>query len=274
MIPAIALWLAAAPADVVKEIEVRASPGDVWKAWTTSAGARTFFAPEAKIEAKPGGAYEIGDAERCTVVSAEPLKKLQLICQAQATVTIELFPQGKTVKVRLTQIGRKDESAGHAWDVALARLAHRFRRAPIDWKSPWAPVPPEALHFLEGIYVSPDGQQLETWTWSEHGLLGSAREDENGKPVFYELAAVEPQDGEWVMTIRMFKAELAVHPKTEHETARLVLDSLSKDRAVFVTEFGDPVSVEYLRSGDGLDVNVKRGSDEEKHHFKRKDAGH
>lgn len=271
MLPVLALWLAAAPPDVVKEIEVRASPGDVWKAWTTAAGARTFLAPNARIEAKPGGAYEIGDSERCTVVAADPLKKLQLSCQGQSTVTVELLPQGKTVKARLTQTGGKDD---HTWDLALARLAHRFRRAPIDWKNPWSPAPAEALHFLEGIYVSPDGQQLETWTWSEHGLLGSAREDENGKPVFYELAAVEPEDGEWVMAIRMFKAELAVHPKTEHETARLVLDSISKDRAVFVTELGDPVSVEYLRSGDGLDVNVKRGSEEEKHHFKRKDAGH
>jgi uncharacterized protein YndB with AHSA1/START domain len=251
---ALLLVLTAAPADVVKEVEVRASPGEVWKAWTTAEGARTFFAPDAKIEAKVGGAYELyfdpsapagkRGSEGCTVLAAEPLKKLQFSwnfppaipslreAKALTTVTVELLPQGKTVKVRLTQTGWKDEPAWHdgkkyfesAWAVVLARLAHRFRRAPIDWKNAWAPVPAEAVAFLES-----------------------------------DLGKVERDGSEWVLTVR---------------DSHLVLDSIAIDRAVFVNEYGDAVSVEFVRSGDALDVTVKRAGGEEKHHFRRKDAGH
>ncbi|MFI5007592.1 MAG: SRPBCC domain-containing protein, partial [Solirubrobacterales bacterium] len=34
-------------------------PAEVYRLWTTVEGARTFFAPDARIEGKPGGRYEI-----------------------------------------------------------------------------------------------------------------------------------------------------------------------------------------------------------------------
>ncbi|MHC4780015.1 MAG: SRPBCC family protein, partial [Planctomycetota bacterium] len=47
------------PAPICRKVEVPAPIGDVWKAWTTSQGAATFFAPAAIIEAEVGGAYEL-----------------------------------------------------------------------------------------------------------------------------------------------------------------------------------------------------------------------
>src|SRR5262249_3083885 len=45
--------------DLRKEVVVAAPVADVWAAWTTNAGARTFFARGSNIELKRGGAYEI-----------------------------------------------------------------------------------------------------------------------------------------------------------------------------------------------------------------------
>jgi uncharacterized protein YndB with AHSA1/START domain len=267
--------LAAAPADVVKEIDVRASPSDVWKAWTTVDGVKTFFAPAARIDLRPGGAYEIAfdGTAGSTVVAIEPMKKLafgwSIAPHAPTTVTVELLPQGKTTRVRLTQSGSTDEHFERTWGVVLARLAHRFRRGPLDWNHPWSPVSVEALRFLEGNHVSADGLELENWVFSPAGLLGSSREIENGKPVFYELASIEPEDGEWVLTFRMFKVGLSSHPKTEKEAVRLVLDAVEPGRAVFVSEFGEPVRIEYARHADELTVEVKTATHEEKHTFVR-----
>jgi uncharacterized protein YndB with AHSA1/START domain len=40
-------------------VVVRASRGEVWRAWTSIEGAKTFFSQDANIELRPGGAYEI-----------------------------------------------------------------------------------------------------------------------------------------------------------------------------------------------------------------------
>ena len=42
-----------------KTAEIAAPRREVWRAFTTAEGATTFFAPEARIEARPGGAYEL-----------------------------------------------------------------------------------------------------------------------------------------------------------------------------------------------------------------------
>jgi hypothetical protein len=56
----------AADRDLRKEVTVAAAVDDVWTAWTTSEGARTFFAPEANIRLEPGGPYEIPRARRAS----------------------------------------------------------------------------------------------------------------------------------------------------------------------------------------------------------------
>ncbi len=42
-----------------EKITVKAGLDEVWNAWTTTAGIKTFFAPDAKIEAKVDGAFEV-----------------------------------------------------------------------------------------------------------------------------------------------------------------------------------------------------------------------
>ncbi|MDH5265530.1 MAG: SRPBCC domain-containing protein, partial [Betaproteobacteria bacterium] len=61
-----ALLVAALPLAAVAQeraivkISVVAAPLEaVWKAWTTTEGIRTFFAPDARVEPRPGGPFEI-----------------------------------------------------------------------------------------------------------------------------------------------------------------------------------------------------------------------
>jgi uncharacterized protein YndB with AHSA1/START domain len=42
---------------IFKEVDVKAPVAEVWKAWTTRAGVESFFAPEAVVEPRPGGAF-------------------------------------------------------------------------------------------------------------------------------------------------------------------------------------------------------------------------
>lgn len=44
---------------IIGSITIPASIDEVWRAWTTEEGVKTFFAPDCHIELKPGGAYEI-----------------------------------------------------------------------------------------------------------------------------------------------------------------------------------------------------------------------
>ena len=44
---------------LVKRVVVRAPIDAVWKAWTTTQGVQSFFAPGARIEARPGGPFEV-----------------------------------------------------------------------------------------------------------------------------------------------------------------------------------------------------------------------
>ena len=47
------------PLTVHYEFAVKAAPADVWAAWTTDAGLRTFFAPHAQVELKTFGRFDI-----------------------------------------------------------------------------------------------------------------------------------------------------------------------------------------------------------------------
>ena len=44
---------------LVKEVVVKAPVEEVYKAWSTSEGVASFFAPEARIEARPDGPFEV-----------------------------------------------------------------------------------------------------------------------------------------------------------------------------------------------------------------------
>jgi len=63
-LPALALMLGAAGAHAAeraidKTVEVAATLDQTWSAWTTRQGITSFFARDAKIEARVGGAFQI-----------------------------------------------------------------------------------------------------------------------------------------------------------------------------------------------------------------------
>ena len=64
---AVLIWLAlAGPGPAVageraldRQVEIAASLDQAWEAWTTREGVTSFFAPDAKIEPRVGGAFEV-----------------------------------------------------------------------------------------------------------------------------------------------------------------------------------------------------------------------
>jgi uncharacterized protein YndB with AHSA1/START domain len=163
---AIALTLTAPPPDLDKEVTVAASPSDVWRAFTTSEGAATFFAPQANIRLEPGGPYEIlfnpaakpGErgAEGMRVLAFIPERLLAFEWNAppkfpeirngkrNTFVVVELAAAGPgRTRVALhhggfAEGGRWPEVRAYfdpAWDWVLANLVKRFEQGPIDWKA-------------------------------------------------------------------------------------------------------------------------------------------
>ena len=169
---ALSLALAAAsrasavpPTPVKKAVIVAASETDVWAAWTTVEGAKTFLAPGARIDARPGGPYEIWffpeapegsrGCDGCTVISVDAPRRLVFTWSfppsipelrdkgTRARVTVELLPASVagTTLVSLVHDEFPEGEAGAkgrayfetAWDVVLARLQQRFRHGPVDW---------------------------------------------------------------------------------------------------------------------------------------------
>jgi uncharacterized protein YndB with AHSA1/START domain len=147
-----------------KEVVVSAPVADVWKAWTTTEGLKTFFAPGAKVELVIGGPFEIyfnpaapagqRGADDCQVVAFEPMKRLAFTWNAppqfpkvrklHTRVVLEFEPLGeRETRVKFMQDGwgwgEEWDGAynyfGKAWDYVLGNLKKRFAEGPIEWKA-------------------------------------------------------------------------------------------------------------------------------------------
>jgi uncharacterized protein YndB with AHSA1/START domain len=146
---------------IVKEVVVKAAPEAVFKAWSTSEGIATFFAPEAKVEARPDGLFEVymnpyGEpgmrgADNMRVLGIQENRMISFTwnapphlpqARAQRTfVTVRLQPEGAETRVRLTHAGWGDGGEwdqayayfDRAWGNVLANLQKRFVEGPIDW---------------------------------------------------------------------------------------------------------------------------------------------
>jgi len=146
---------------VLKSVVVDAPAEAVYEAFTDVEQVRTFFAPDAKIELREGGAYEmyfIPDApqgsrggEGCTIVELEPPSaiaftwnfppEMPTLRDAHTLVTIRVssFEEGRA-RVDLKQEGFRsgadwDEGREYferSWGVVLDRLQKRFVSGPID----------------------------------------------------------------------------------------------------------------------------------------------
>jgi len=151
---------------IVFEVEVAAPREAVWRAWTTEAGVRSFFAPGAHLDVRPGGAYEIffmpegppgmRGADGMLVLAVQAPAMLSFTwnappslpeARAQMThVVVRLYAlaDGRT-RVRLVHSGwgeggQWDEAFAYftrAWSkMVLPRLRHRFAVGAVDWDAP------------------------------------------------------------------------------------------------------------------------------------------
>ncbi|HEX4942926.1 MAG TPA: SRPBCC domain-containing protein [Usitatibacteraceae bacterium] len=164
----IALYPIAAVAQdrtIVKVASVKAPVGEVWKAWTTREGIRSFFAPDARIEAHPGGPFEVHfnpyakpglkGADDMVFLALQENRMLSFTWNApphlpdvrgqRTSVTVRLKSAGEGLtEVRLTHAGwgdggQWDQSFDYfdkAWGRVLANLEKRFVDGPVDW-APW-----------------------------------------------------------------------------------------------------------------------------------------
>ena len=147
---------------IVKQVVVKAKLDDAWKAWTTSEGIVSFFAPEAKVEARPGGAFHvhINPYAKPGLKGADDMVVLAVQEKAMISFTwnspphlAEVRPHRTSVQVRFRPVsdtetevrlthggwgtgGQWDESFKYfdtAWTRVLANLGKRFAEGPIDW---------------------------------------------------------------------------------------------------------------------------------------------
>lgn len=147
------------------ELVIPANLKDVWEAWTTEAGVKTFFAPDCQVDLKPGGAYEMYFApesqpglrggEGCRILAVQPMTMLSFTWNAPPSlpdvrghythVIIRFIEKAEGTHVTLTHDGwgfggewdRAFDYFNAAWfKVVLPRLKFRFEQCPIDWENP------------------------------------------------------------------------------------------------------------------------------------------
>lgn len=147
---------------ITAEVLIAADVAVVWQAWTTEEGARTFFAPECKIELVPGGAYEmlfdlgapigLQGGEGCVLLAIQPTEMLSFTWNAppnlpsvrnQYTHVIVWFEPGQEgTRISLVHDGwgtggewaQAFEYFERAWKkIVLPRLKYRFDHGPVDW---------------------------------------------------------------------------------------------------------------------------------------------
>lgn len=149
---------------IVKQVVVKASLEDAWKAWTTSEGIVSFFAPEAKVEPRPGGAFHVHfnpyarpglkGADDMTVMAVQEKRLFSFTWNSPPYIP-EVREQRTSVQVRFRPLGEKetevrlvhggwgeggawDKSYEHfdrAWGNVLANLQKRFAEGPVDWSA-------------------------------------------------------------------------------------------------------------------------------------------
>lgn len=155
----------AAERAIDKEVLVAASVDQLWDVWTTRDGITSFFAPDAHIEARAGGAFQIyfDPGAEAGLKGADDMQFLALQAkrmlsftwnapphlaqarQQRTTVIVRFVPvEEKSTRVTLHHVGWGDGGEwdktyayfDRAWGFVLGNLKTRFEKGPIDWK-PW-----------------------------------------------------------------------------------------------------------------------------------------
>ncbi len=145
-----------------KEVVVAAPIDAAWNAWTTREGITTFFAPDARIEPRVGGAFEIyinpyaepgmKGADDMRFLALQPPRMLSFTWNAPPSLP-EVRQQRTVVVIRLQPVSERETRVtlhhtgwgdGGEWDKAyayfdrawgnvLANLKKRFDSGPVDW---------------------------------------------------------------------------------------------------------------------------------------------
>ncbi len=152
----------AAERAIDKEVVVNATLDEAWDAWTTRDGIVGFFAPDAKIEPRVGGAFHIHidpgapagakGADDMRFLALQPKKMISFDwnapphlpeARAQRTFVVVRFAplSDKTTRVSLHHTGWGDGGQwdqayayfDRAWAGVLANLQKRFDSGPYDW---------------------------------------------------------------------------------------------------------------------------------------------
>jgi len=152
----------AAERAIDKEVVVTATPEQVWDAWTTRAGIVSFFAPDAEIDARVGGAFRVyinplappgqKGADEMRFMALQKPRMLSFDwnappslpeARAQRTfVVVRIAPvSDKQTRVTLHHTGWGDGGEwdkayayfDRAWGSVLANLKARYETGPVDW---------------------------------------------------------------------------------------------------------------------------------------------
>lgn len=152
----------AAERSIDKEIVVMATPEQAWQAWTTQEGITSFFAPDARIEPRAGGAFEVyinpyaepgmKGADDMRFLALQPPRMLSFTWNAppylpearqqRTVVVVRIHPVSeRETRVTLHHTGWGDGGEwdqafayfDRAWGNVLGNLKKRFETGPIDW---------------------------------------------------------------------------------------------------------------------------------------------
>lgn len=151
---------------ILFEIKIPAPLTEVWQAWTTEEGAKTFFARDCKIDLRPGGAYEMyfnldapsGEqgGEGMILLAIQQGKMLSFTWNAPPSLPA-VRGEMTHVTVRFSETSPQETlvclvhdgwGEGGEWDqafdyftlawgeIVLPRLKYRFEEGPINWENP------------------------------------------------------------------------------------------------------------------------------------------
>lgn len=162
MLMMIGLSATAAERSIEKSVVVPATLDQAWDAWTTREGITSFFAPDARVESKVGGAFQIyinplaepgmKGADDMRFMALQPKQMLSFDWNAPPNLP-EVRQQRTFVVLRFAPVSEKETrvtlhhtgwGAGgewdkayayfdRAWDAVLANLKKRFESGPQDW---------------------------------------------------------------------------------------------------------------------------------------------
>ena len=162
MLMSAAPWAQAAERAIDKSIDVAATLDQAWAAWTTREGIISFFAPDAKIEPRVGGAFQVyidplaepgmKGADDMRFMAVQPQKMISFDWNAPPHLP-EVRAQRSFVVVRFEPVSEKltrvtlhhtgwgdggewDKAYAYfdrAWGNVLGNLKKRFDSGPQDW---------------------------------------------------------------------------------------------------------------------------------------------